>query len=73
MRIGIRRKIIFLENSDRSFPRRIKFTNIKYNKFFRTLHAVCDFTEDGNDYLRVYYNHYIYDSQKATPERMGFN
>lgn len=66
------KRLFFLENSDGSFPRRIKFTNIKYNKFFRTLHAVCDFTEDGNDYLRAYYNHYIYDSPEGYSRKNGF-
>jgi hypothetical protein len=62
----------YFKFSDGTSPRRLQFTDIKYNKIFRTLSAVCDFTKNGNDYLNVYYNQYIYENVKGHSRADGF-
>jgi len=62
----------YFKFSDGTSPRRLQFTDIKYNKIFRTLSAVCDFTKNGNDYLNAYYNQYIYENVKGHSRADGF-
>ena len=62
----------YLEYSDGTSPKRLQFTEIKYNKLFRTLSVVCDFTKNGTDYLNVYYNQYIYENVKGHSRENGF-
>ena len=62
----------YLKYSDGTLPKRLQFTEIKYNKLFRTLSVVCDFTKNGTDYLNVYYNQYIYENVKGYSRENGF-
>ena len=62
----------YLEYSDGTLPKRLQFTEIKYNKLLRTLSVVCDFTKNGTDYLNVYYNQYIYENVKGHSRADGF-
>jgi hypothetical protein len=62
----------YLEYSDGTPPKRLQFTEIKYNKLFRTLSVVCDFTKNGTDYLNVYYNQYTYENVKGHSRENGF-
>ena len=62
----------YFKFSDGTSPRRLKLTDIKYNKIFRTLSAVCDFTKNGNDYLSVYYNQYTYENLENFSRENGY-
>ena len=62
----------YLKYSDGTLPKRLQFTEIKYNKLFRTLSVVCDFTKNGTDYLNVYYNQYRYENVKGHSRENGF-
>ena len=58
--------------SDGTSPKRLQFTDIRYNKFFRTLYAVCDFTINGTDYLNVYCNQYTYENVEGYSREDGY-
>ena len=53
-------------------PKKIRFTDFKYNKFFRTLTAVCDFRSHDNDYLNAYFDYYIYENNHGFSRASGY-
>ena len=61
-----------LEYQDGTSPEKIRFTDFKYNKLFRTLNAVCDFRSQDNDYLNVYFDYYIYENKHGFSKESGY-
>ena len=57
---------------DGTSPQKIRFTDLKYNKLFRTLSALCDFRSQDNDYLRVYFDYYVYENNHGFSRASGY-
>ena len=62
----------YFEYQDGTSPEKIRFTDFKYNKFFRTLTAVCEFRSQDNDYLNAYFNYYIYENNHGFSKESGY-
>ena len=62
----------YFENQDGLSPKKIKFTDFKYNKFFRRLSAVCDFQSNADGYLNTHYDYYIYENKYGFSRASGY-
>ena len=62
----------YLKYQDGTSPQKIRFTDLKYNKFFRTLTAVCNFESHDYKYLNAYFDYYIYENNYQFSRASGF-
>lgn len=63
---------IYFEYQDGTIPEKIRFSELKFNKFFRTLSTVCNFQSVNNDYMRAYFDYYIYENNHGFSKESGY-
>ena len=63
---------VYYEYPDGTIPNKISFSELKFNKFFRTLSAVCDFQSLGKNYMRAYFDYFIYENNHGFSKESGY-
>ena len=62
----------YMKLTDGTVPNEVKFKDFKYNKFSRTLTAICDFQSNDMDYINVFFDHYIYKNNHGFSRASGY-